>query len=429
MPTQPVKALSGTKRWYSVALRTSRPFKHPKTGTYYFRRAVPLALRAAIGKREWKETLGTKDAQTARMLHTAVAARYDAIYWQAVNGAPPPALATKTRPIEPPSSTPPTTSLAQQQSTSFGQLLSGWALERQPKAKTIYDWTRFTDQLQSFTGHTQPECIDEKDIVRWKAKLLEQGLHPKTINTRLTAISGLFNWAVTNKLLSTNPAKGVKVLRKKRASAARLPFEEAQARQIVRQALNDSRPEIKWPTLIQAYTGDRVSSTAQLRKQDVHHHKDFYFLDLNDENVDPDTDEIRSQKTVSSVRRVPLHPAIIAAGFIDWVNTQDHGPLFSMVKPDRFGVRGANLGKRWRRWLRDEVGITDSRLVNHSWRHFFKDQCREHGIPEDVSHRLSGHSMSDEGSKYGAGYSLQKLYNYIQRLPDLTLQPIYPVRE
>ena len=34
-------------------------------GTYYFRRAVPSDLMAAIGKREWKVSLRTKDAGTA----------------------------------------------------------------------------------------------------------------------------------------------------------------------------------------------------------------------------------------------------------------------------------------------------------------------------------------------------------------------------
>jgi hypothetical protein len=30
--------------------------RHPKTGVYWFRRAVPPKLRGVIGKREWKES-------------------------------------------------------------------------------------------------------------------------------------------------------------------------------------------------------------------------------------------------------------------------------------------------------------------------------------------------------------------------------------
>jgi len=40
--------------------------RHPKTGTYYFRRAVPDDIRHVIGKREFKVTLGTKDVGEAK---------------------------------------------------------------------------------------------------------------------------------------------------------------------------------------------------------------------------------------------------------------------------------------------------------------------------------------------------------------------------
>ena len=40
--------------------------RHPKSGTYYFRRAVPDDIRQVIGKREFKVTLGTKDVGEAK---------------------------------------------------------------------------------------------------------------------------------------------------------------------------------------------------------------------------------------------------------------------------------------------------------------------------------------------------------------------------
>ncbi|WP_244480628.1 DUF6538 domain-containing protein [Methylobacterium sp. Leaf399] len=48
---------------------TTRPWKHPKTASYYLRRAVPLELRALVGKREEKVSLGTKDPIEAKRLH------------------------------------------------------------------------------------------------------------------------------------------------------------------------------------------------------------------------------------------------------------------------------------------------------------------------------------------------------------------------
>ncbi|SFM08200.1 DUF6538 domain-containing protein [Methylorubrum salsuginis] len=54
-----------------MALMTTRPWKHPKTGIYYLRRAVPADLLARVGKREEKISLGTKDPVRAKGLHAS----------------------------------------------------------------------------------------------------------------------------------------------------------------------------------------------------------------------------------------------------------------------------------------------------------------------------------------------------------------------
>ena len=49
-----------------MTLGMSRPWKHPKTGVYWLRKRVPDDLRAAVGKREEKRSLGTKDPDVAK---------------------------------------------------------------------------------------------------------------------------------------------------------------------------------------------------------------------------------------------------------------------------------------------------------------------------------------------------------------------------
>ncbi|MBM0206586.1 hypothetical protein JNW90_28945, partial [Micromonospora sp. STR1s_5] len=55
-----------------MPLLMSRPFKHPKTGIYWFRKAVPADLRPIVGKREEKRSLGTRDPDKARGQHARV---------------------------------------------------------------------------------------------------------------------------------------------------------------------------------------------------------------------------------------------------------------------------------------------------------------------------------------------------------------------
>lgn len=52
-----------------MALSMSRPWKHPDSGFYWFRRRVPDDLRALVGKREERHSLGTRDPVEAKRLH------------------------------------------------------------------------------------------------------------------------------------------------------------------------------------------------------------------------------------------------------------------------------------------------------------------------------------------------------------------------
>lgn len=52
----------------------ARPWKHPKTGIFWLRRAVPDDLRALVGKREEKQSLQTRDPSEARRLHAVAMA-------------------------------------------------------------------------------------------------------------------------------------------------------------------------------------------------------------------------------------------------------------------------------------------------------------------------------------------------------------------
>lgn len=54
-----------------MALAMSRPWKHPKTGIYWLRKRVPDDLQKLVGKREEKQSLGTRDPAEAKRKHLA----------------------------------------------------------------------------------------------------------------------------------------------------------------------------------------------------------------------------------------------------------------------------------------------------------------------------------------------------------------------
>ena len=60
-----------------LALKMASPWKHPKTGVYWFRRRVPDALRSVVGKTIVQKTLDTKDPAEAKRRFLPVAAAID----------------------------------------------------------------------------------------------------------------------------------------------------------------------------------------------------------------------------------------------------------------------------------------------------------------------------------------------------------------
>jgi integrase len=111
------------------------------------------------------------------------------------------------------------------------------------------------------------------------------------------------------------------------------------------------------------------------------------FLDFSDAG------QGKSLKTVSSRRRVPIHPELVRLGFLNYVDERKRAVderLFPDLKQDRFGKWTQNWSKWWGRYARDQAKIDDPRKVFHSFRHTFKHACRASGIPEDIHDALTG---------------------------------------
>lgn len=60
-----------------MALALTRPWKHPRTGIYWLRRAVPKDLRDLVGKRKEKRSLATRDRDEARQRHAQALVELD----------------------------------------------------------------------------------------------------------------------------------------------------------------------------------------------------------------------------------------------------------------------------------------------------------------------------------------------------------------
>ncbi|KQP52492.1 hypothetical protein ASF41_12420 [Methylobacterium sp. Leaf111] len=291
----------------------------------------------------------------------------------------------------------------------FDDLVKGWATERDPVEKTVYDWTRVLKQLAAFLGDDDAVQVTADKLVAWKDSLVASGLSAKTIReSRLAPVRAVLQWGVDNRRLVENPAERITISVKQKPGQGKRGFKDAEAAQILRAAATERDPVKRWVPLMCAYSGARLSEVCQLRVED--------FTEVDGIAVMRFDAEAGSLKNVGSERTVPLHSALVAAGLLEFVREQKAGPIFPNLLPDKFGKRGGNGTKILSRWVRN-LGLTDPRLApNHSWRHRFKTLARNHNLAGDVTDAITGHSHRSVGDRYGE-YDVPTMKRELEKMP------------
>jgi integrase len=127
-----------------MVLGMSRPWKHPKTGVYWFRKVVPEAMRQLVGRVEVRQSLHTKDPREAALRFTEVAAKV-AAKWTALREGPKP--------------------LTHQQAAALAGSWYRWFIpifEADP-GEDPDAWFMWSEQLHDIDMSGRPE-LDERDI-------------------------------------------------------------------------------------------------------------------------------------------------------------------------------------------------------------------------------------------------------------------------
>lgn len=294
---------------------------------------------------------------------------------------------------------------------SFTDLIAGWAAERRPNDKTRDTVRGRIRLLVAFLGHNNAAEVATDDLRRWRQHLLAEGRQLTTANNYVSNVKIVLSWAAENGRLSTNPAAGLRFgAGKRKAGEGRLPFNDDEARLLLDEARKLKGAD-RWIPWLLAFTGARVEEVAQAMVGDLREQDGIIYLDIN-------ADDGKSLKTAESARRVPLHPALVAEGFLHYVaGLPKDGRLFPDLALGPFDTWSAAYSKRAGHWVR-KLGITDRRKVaNHSWRHRFKDVCRDAEVPKDQHDALTGHAGRTVGDGYGSGHSLRTLAQAVCRLP------------
>lgn len=278
-------------------------------------------------------------------------------------------------------------------SLTFDTLFERWQRERKPAATTLTTWRGRIRQFKKHLGHNDPRRVQKVDVVAWKDALLARGLRGIK-DGHLAVIKTLLNYGVNNGLLTANPADGVTVSRRESAGERRLPYTDDEAARLLALAERQAHPARRWLPWLVALSGARIGEVAQLWGQRIVEVEGIPVMKI------APAEDGGSLKNANSERDVPIHPALIKMGFLDFVRERGSGPLF--YARNRSGKLHASKGvaNHLAEWIR-ENGFKDLRKPpNHAFRHWFKTACVRAGIQESVADAIQGHAAKDVASRY-----------------------------
>ena len=264
-----------------------------------------------------------------------------------------------------PSSLPPKAPIAPPGCT-VDALLRGWALDRgkdvdaKPIDRAVYDRKRTLERLALFVGHRNAALVTKADAVRWKTDMMTRGLHASTARNDLSECSAIWTWGLKNGLLpgTENPFAGISPPKAKKKGRTVRAFTGDEAALI----LNTARGETgwkRWLPWVLCLTGARVGKIVQSDRSDVTEVDGIRVICIHVQGNG------RNLKNTESRRDVPLHPALVAEGFLSYVASLKPGSaLFPDIPPDNvFGTRAATASKRVSHWMRKTLAITDATEV------------------------------------------------------------------
>lgn len=203
-------------------------------------------------------------------------------------------------------------------------LLNYWKQQTSPAAKTFEEAKSIIKRLSSQVDNKKASRITKTDVVAYKDMVLENGRSASTIRKHLNLINAVFNIAVKNEKLNSNPALGVKAPSVKTKQKPRVPFSIEELRRIFSSPIYTANHRPKggageasyWLPLLALWTGARLSEIGQLLVEDIAEDNGVKYIHITTETSDDEDEEApqKSLKNSSSKRRVPIHPELINCG-------------------------------------------------------------------------------------------------------------------
>jgi integrase len=274
-------------------------------------------------------------------------------------------------------------------------------------------------------------------------------LAPVTQERYLAALQDILDLAAKKRLINVNPAEGLRPIKRDAVAASdkRKPFTLEQIAQFFKSDFyaecakhtppfaHDKLGWRFWLPLLCLFLGLRPNEAAQLHVSDLKRtEKGTWYLDIEATADDDDATNgsVKTLKTVTSRRKIPLHPELLKIGLAHFVEQRKKsgiGPrLFQDLKPDSYGNYATYALKRFRETYLPDAVKMEARQSFYSFRHSWRDALRRIDAQPATLQALGAWSQGkltsdDYGDKADPDYQVQ----FMQKIsfPELDLSPFH----
>ena len=234
------------------------------------------------------------------------------------------------------------------------------------------------------------------DAGQLRDRLIERQLSPMSVRRAFTCIKAIFNFGLAEFGLDLF----ARIHMPAEKGRKRLPIPTETIREI-QNACFEIDDDLRWLVALISDTGMRLSEAAGLAIEDI-------CLDHDVPHINLRPHPWRRLKTQQSERQMLVGAGLWAA---ERLVAKEEGqwcfPRYTNVE----GCNGNSASAALNKWLKHKFS---SEALVHGFRHSFRDRLRAVNCPTEMIDQLGGWSAHNVGGRYGAGYKLQSLSNFMQ---------------
>jgi integrase len=373
----------------------SNDYLTTRNGIYYFQRRVPVDVRSHYKSYSIAFSLKTRTRKIALRAASSLSFQLDE-YWMTLRVNQLASIHCKKL------------------QTPFNNTSSGTSFS---DAKDLYLKLKGQGKGESFVAYTERnfgyliKAVGNKDLMDYAPAdggvfrdwLIKKGLSSSSVKRVFSTIRAITNLAIAEYGLDMRSPFANVYFPELDDIKERLPVSTHDIK-LIQIHCREANDEMRWLLALISDTGMRLSEAAGLALNDI-------VLDSKIPHVNLKPNDSRRLKTKQSVRKIPL------VGLSLWAAQQvksEFNGAYAFPRYTKGGKCNANSASAaLNKWLKQ---VASESVTVHSYRHAIRDRLRAVQCPVDIVDAIGGWTASSIGEKYGQGYKLDVLQEWMVKL-------------